>query len=79
VALRIQTEWQHNFTNNAKHIYDVFHRGRAEENFDVVDLYDYLFLGDDSGQAVIQLLKSALQLIEPPNPIYAHSVQRVRQ
>jgi hypothetical protein len=44
-----------------------------------VDLYDYLCLGDDSGQAVIQLLKSALQLIEPPNPIYAHSVQRVRQ
>jgi hypothetical protein len=79
VVIRVQTEWQHSFTNSAKHRYDAFHRARAEENFDVVDLYDYLFLGDESGQAVIQLLKSALQLIEPPNPIYAHSVQRVRQ
>jgi hypothetical protein len=74
----VQTEFIHSFTNNTKHRYDVLHRSRAEENFDVIDIFDYLFLGDESGQAIIQLLKSALQLIEPPNPIYAHSVQRVR-
>jgi hypothetical protein len=78
VAIRIQTEFIHSFTNNTKHKYDVLHRNRAEENFDVVDIFDYLFLGDESGQSIIQLLKYALQLIEPPNPIYAHTVQRVR-
>jgi hypothetical protein len=78
VGIRIQTEWIHNFTNNAKHRADALSRARAEKDLDVVDIYDYLFLGDQSGQAAIQLVKSALQLIEPPNPIYAHSVQRVR-
>ena len=79
VAIRVQTEGFHAFTTNEKHRYDVLHRARAEENFDVVDLYDYLWLDDPSGQAVIKALKYALQLIEPPSPIYTHSVQRVRR
>ena len=76
VAIRVQTEFFHSFTTNAKHQYDALHRLRAEENFDVVDIWDYLYLGDESGQAAILAVKNALQLIEPPNPIYTHAVRR---
>lgn len=57
VAIRVQTEFFHSFTTNAKHQYDVLHRLRAEENFDVVDIWDYLYLGDESGQAAILAVK----------------------
>ena len=77
VAIRVQTEFFHSFTTNAKHQYDVLHRLRAEENFDVVDIYDSYFMEDPSGQAAILLVKMALQLIEPPNPIYTHAIRRV--
>ena len=77
-ALGEQTEFFHSFTTNAKHQYDVLHRLRAEERFDVVDLYDYLYLSDPSGQAAILAVKFALQLIEPPNPIYTHAVRRTK-
>jgi hypothetical protein len=53
------------------------HRARGEENFDVVDIYDYLYMGDSSGQAAVLAVKYALQLIEPPSPIYTQAVQRV--
>ena len=76
VAIRCQTEGFHNFVNNAKHVYDKLHRSRAEDDFDVVDIYDYLYLGDKSGQAAILAVKYALQLIEPPNPVYTHAVRR---
>lgn len=78
VAIRIQTEGYHNFVPNAKHQYDVLHRARGEERFDVVDIYDYLYLGDESGTAAILAVKCALQLIEPPNPVYTHGVQRTK-
>ena len=78
VTIRVQTEFFHSFTTNAKHQYDVLHRLRAEENFDVVDIYDSYFMEDPSGQAAILLVKMALQLIEPPNPIYTGAVQRTK-
>ena len=78
VAIRIQTEGYHSFVPNAKHQYDVLHRARGEERFDVVDIYDYLYLGDESGTAAILAVKCALQLIEPPNPVYTHGVQRTK-
>ena len=77
VAIRIQSEAFHSFTHNAKHVYDKLHRARGEENFDICDIYDYLYMSDPSGQAAILAVKSALQLIEPPNPIYTHAVRRV--
>lgn len=78
VALRVQSEAFHSFTHNAKHVYDRLHRARGEEHFDVVDIYDYLYMGDKSGQAAILTVKYALQLIEPPSPIYSHAVRRVK-
>jgi len=56
----------------------VLHRARGEENFDVVDIYDSYYLSDPSGQAAILLVKMALQLIEPPNPIYTHAIRRAK-
>ena len=78
VAIRIQTEGFHSFTHNAKHVYDRLHRARGEENFDVVDIYDAYYMSDPSGQAAVQLVKMALGLIEPPNPIYTHAIRRVK-
>lgn len=77
VAIRIQTEGFHAFTHNAKHVYDKLHRSRGEKFFDVVDIYDSFYLSDASGQAAILCVKLALQLIEPPSPIYSHAVKRV--
>ena len=78
VAIRIQTEWLHSFTSEQQHVNDRLHRARGEAWFDVVDIYDYLYLGDPSGQAAILAVKYAMNLIEPPSPIYTHAVQRVR-
>jgi hypothetical protein len=78
-AFRIQTEFVHLFpTQHDKYAADIMYRNHVEEGgFSVVDLYDYMYLGDPSGRAIIQLLKAGLGLIEPANPIATGTAQRV--
>lgn len=77
IAIRIQTEFFHNFANVSTQIYDITHRERLQNGFEVVDIYDYMFLRDESGQAAILLCKLAMGLIEPAQVITSGAVQRV--
>ena len=77
-AFRIQTEFVHLFPDDgAKYMYDVQQRLAISGEYDVVDLYDYMFMGDPSGASIIKLLKAGLGLIETPNPVFAGTARRI--
>ena len=66
-AFRVQTEFIHNFpADHEKYAYDLFQRQTLEHEYEVVDLYDYMFMGDPTGRSIIQLLKAGMGLIQPP-------------
>jgi hypothetical protein len=77
VAIRVQTEFFHNFASIQTQLYDIIQRDRLENGFEVVDLYDFDYMRDKSGSAVIVLLKGAMGLIERPSAIRSGRVQRV--
>lgn len=76
VLIRVVTEHFHLFTNAYTQGADAIQRTALEAMGDVVDLFDYAFTGDPTGQAVIVQCKQALGLIERPNPIAAGTAQR---
>lgn len=76
VGFRIQTEHWHLFTSYRKQAGDFLQRQRLMEQIDVVDIYDYRFTDDATGQKVVQEVKWALGLIELPDPIAAGTAQR---
>lgn len=70
IALRIVTEYWHLYTSAQKQATDALQKDTLSNQFTVVDLYDFDFINDPSGQAVIVALKDVLGLIERPNPIW---------
>ena len=77
-AFRIQTEFVHLFpVDGSKYMYDVQQKLAVSGEYDLVDIYDYMYLGDPSGASIIKLIKAGLGLIEPPNPAFAGTAQRV--
>jgi hypothetical protein len=77
VAIRILTEFFHNFASNDTQIYDITQRDRLQNGFEVVDIYDQDYMRDTTGRAIIVLLKGAMGLIERPPVIRSGRVQRV--
>lgn len=77
IALRIQTEFFHNFASAATQAYDLTHRERLQGGFEVVDIYDFDYMRDKTGQAIIVLLKRAMGLIEPGTPQRSGRIQRL--
>ena len=69
IAIRIQTEFFHQFTSNRIQAQDRMQRANLMRNMDVIDVYDQDLLGDPSGAKAIVTLKRALNLIETPDPI----------
>jgi hypothetical protein len=69
IALRVVTEYFHLFTSNQKHVTDALQRESLENYATVIDLLDYQFINDPTGQAVIVVCKNALGLIESANPL----------
>jgi hypothetical protein len=59
-AFRVQTEYFHNFVDAEKQAYDLLQAWRLSEYNVVVDLYDFEFAEDPTGQAVCILLADAL-------------------
>jgi len=78
LGIRLQTERWHLEANILKRTSDELQRAQLESQMDVVDIYEYAFIGDKSGAAVMKAVKHALGLIEVPNPIAAGVVQRNR-
>lgn len=60
MAFRVQTEYFHNYVDAERHAYDLMQLWRLSDYNDVVDIYDYEFAHDPTGQAVIILLKRAM-------------------
>lgn len=69
LALRIVTEYWHLYTSGRKQATDQMQKETLSAGMDVVDLYDFDFVNDPTGQAVIIATKNALGMIERPNPI----------
>lgn len=76
IALRVQTEFFHIFTNERKHAYDLLQRANLMKFIHVVDLYDNELLGDPSGAKAIVAVKRALNMIESVNPILSGNAIR---
>lgn len=77
LAIRVQTERFHLYVDAYKQGYDAMQRSELERYFEVVDIFDYQYMGDPTGKNVIVLLKQVLGLIEIPNPLVAGTAQRV--
>jgi len=77
VAIRIQTEFFHNFTTIENQIYDITMRDRLESGFEVYDIYDYEYIRDPSGSAAIIKCKQAMGMIGGGREISRGTVQRV--
>lgn len=67
-TFRIQTEYFHNFTDSDKQAYDIMQAVNLSDYSTVVDIYDYEFADDPTGQAICILLKRAMngELWSPP-------------
>lgn len=76
VALRLQTERFHIFTDAAKQAYDTIQRANLSKTLTVIDIYDEDILGDPSGAKAIVTCKRALGLIEDLNPVTAGTAIR---
>jgi hypothetical protein len=76
LLVRVQTEHWHLFTTFQTQVRDFDQRGRLSDRVDVVDIFDYTFLHDPTGQAVIQQVKRALGMIEIADPLRAGVVRR---
>lgn len=78
-AFRIQTEYFHNYADSDVQAYDMMQMWRLSEYNVVIDLYDYEFMYDQTGQAAIILIKRALAG-ETWSPVTNNSsaIQRVR-
>lgn len=78
-AFRIMTEYFHNYADAETQAYDLMQLWRLSEYNVVVDLYDYEFMSDLTGQAPIVLIKRALAgELWSPVPNLSAPVQRVR-
>lgn len=60
LAFRIQTEYFHNFASSETQAYDAMQSLNLAEYNRVIDLYDYEFVDDPTGQAICILIKRAL-------------------
>lgn len=60
MAFRVQTEYFHNYVEAERHAYDLMQLWRLSEYNVVVDIYDYEFADDPTGQAIVILLKRAM-------------------
>jgi hypothetical protein len=60
MAFRVQTEYFHNYTDAERQAYDLMQLWNLSDYNDVVDLYDYEFAHDPTGQATCILLKRAM-------------------
>jgi hypothetical protein len=75
IALRCQTERFHVGVSSQKRAYDreqlIF---LSQQGYRVVDIYDYQYLGDETGQAIIKLIWAVLNGQQQPDPGLSGSV-----
>jgi hypothetical protein len=75
-AVRVQTEYWHNMAETEVHQRDALQLQKLMSRYNVVDLYDFKFKHDLTGQAVMVATKAALGLIQLANPVASGVVYR---
>lgn len=76
LAIRVVTEAFHLFTDSTQQAIDAMQKEAVEDYATVVDILDYQFIGDPTGQAVVITVKNALGLLESANPLLAGTAIR---
>jgi hypothetical protein len=76
IAIRVQTEHFHLFTDAETQAYDSVQRTQLEQYADVIDVYDYDLVGDPTGAKSVVTMKRAAALLESANPITAGTAIR---
>lgn len=82
VAIRVQTERFHIFTDSRRQAADLTQRMRLEGVAEVVDVYDDDIIGNndfETGQKAIVTMKAAIGMIEAINPITSGTAQRLKR
>lgn len=77
IALRIQTEHYHIFTDSLKQSYEQLLRSRLSAHYITRDLFEQNFLFDPTGQAVVIAVKNALRGVVEPNPVRGGNPLRI--
>ena len=77
IALRIQTEAWHLYTDYENQAHDALQFARLSEYMEVIDLYDFDFAWDQTNQAACILIRDALNGRISPNPITSGTTMRV--
>lgn len=76
LAIRLQTEHFHVFTDSRKHASDLLQRVNLSDEFIVIDVYDEELLGDPSGQKAVLAVKRHLGRLERVNPVLSGKAMR---
>lgn len=77
-GIRIVTDYFHLYTSAEKQEIDEIQKEKVSQYADVVDVYDFTYMDDPTGQAIIKQLKAALGLIEYENVLEAGTARRAR-
>ena len=76
LAIRLQTEHFHVFTDSRKQASDMMQRVNLSDEFIVIDVYDEELLGDPSGQKAVLAVKRHLGRLERINPVLSGKAMR---
>lgn len=78
IGIRVETERWHIWTTAAIQMKDLQIRTNLDSMERVIAVYDQHFIGDETGEEVIRVMKLALKGIELPSPIKFGTAQRIR-
>lgn len=78
VAIRVQTERYHVFTDQVTQGREQLLRSRLARDYVVRDLYEQNFMLDKTGQAAVISVKNALRGVIEPNPVHQGNPLRIR-
>ncbi|MCC6382645.1 MAG: hypothetical protein IT304_09040 [Dehalococcoidia bacterium] len=78
IGIRVETERFHIWTDGAQQEKDLYINSHLQIVDKVVRVWDQMFIGDQTGEAVMKVMALALKGIEMPSPILMGTAQRVR-
>jgi hypothetical protein len=78
IVVRIQTYRFHLATSAKKQSVDAIQDIKLSANFEVVDVYSQDYIGDETGQTAVIMVKETLGLVRRQNPLTAHSTLLIR-
>ena len=77
IIFRVQTEYFHYQADNRKQVSDALLLARASRFYQVIDVYDYELMADETGEAAVVTIKRALSGQRAQNPLTAGVTRRV--